>query len=326
MKTLIICLSVILSSGFTFGNSGYEKAPSYSYTYVEDSTVAAGMGKVEVICYFNSDYEPDNHQLHYGMNGSSETIVLSNENTFIIPQVVPGNYVFQFFYTTQFDEVETDSIPVIPGMRTRITVRFTDSEYLRPVKKPVIYLYPETATVVSVDLQAKGKLTFTYPQLIDKWIFTAQPNGQLQFDGTTVPYLFWESEQIITKDPREIREGFIIEGTEVVSFLEKQLTDAGFNDKEKADFITFWGPQLAHNAHNLIVFEWNSACDAYAELVIQPQPSNINRLYILWAAIDNPESYSLTPQHLPVLNRDGFDVLEWGGCELYSTDLVTQGK
>jgi hypothetical protein len=324
MKTLIIIFSAMLLTGFAFANNGYKKALPYSFTYVEDSTILPVMGKIEVICYFDSEYDPEILQLHYGMNGTSETAILSMENNFILPQVVPGNYVFQFFYSTQFDEIETDSIPIVPGMRTQITLRFSNSDFQRPVKKPVIYLYPETATEITVDLQAKGRLTFTYPELTDKWIFTAQTNGQLQFEGTTVPYLFWESEQMIHTDPHKILEGFIIEGTEVVAFLEQQLHAAGFNDQEKADFITFWGPQLAKNQYNLITFQWNQTCDTYAELVIQPQPANINRLYILWTAVDNPNNYTLTLQHLPVFNRDGFDVLEWGGCELYSADLSTR--
>ena len=45
--------------------------------------------------------------------------------------------------------------------------------------KPVIYLYPEEETQVTVKLDYAGELTCTYPAYDDGWAVTAQPDGTL---------------------------------------------------------------------------------------------------------------------------------------------------
>ena len=47
--------------------------------------------------------------------------------------------------------------------------------------KPVIYLYPEQETEVSVELDLNGKLTCTYPEYKDGWKVTAAPDGMLMY-------------------------------------------------------------------------------------------------------------------------------------------------
>ena len=44
-------------------------------------------------------------------------------------------------------------------------------------EKPVIYLYPEEETEVTVKLDYNGTLTSTYPAYGDGWTVTAQPDG-----------------------------------------------------------------------------------------------------------------------------------------------------
>ncbi len=45
--------------------------------------------------------------------------------------------------------------------------------------KPVIYLYPEQETMVSVSLDYAGTLTATYPAYENGWRVTAEPDGTL---------------------------------------------------------------------------------------------------------------------------------------------------
>ena len=49
--------------------------------------------------------------------------------------------------------------------------------------KPVIYLYPEQETTVSVSLDYAGTLTATYPAYEDGWRVTAEPDGTLYVMG-----------------------------------------------------------------------------------------------------------------------------------------------
>ena len=60
--------------------------------------------------------------------------------------------------------------------------------------KPVIYLYPEEETAVTVGLDYGGTLTCTYPAAQDGvWTVTASPDGTLRDEeGQEYSYLFWE--------------------------------------------------------------------------------------------------------------------------------------
>lgn len=56
--------------------------------------------------------------------------------------------------------------------------------------KPVIYLYPEEPTEVTVTLDYSGELTYTYPAYGDGWTVTAYPDGTLiDADGKEYSYL-----------------------------------------------------------------------------------------------------------------------------------------
>ena len=45
--------------------------------------------------------------------------------------------------------------------------------------KPIIYLYPEIETNISVKLENKDCITVSYPEYDDGWIVTAKPDGTL---------------------------------------------------------------------------------------------------------------------------------------------------
>lgn len=53
-----------------------------------------------------------------------------------------------------------------------------------PAAKPVIYLYPEEETQVSVRLDFDGELTSTYPSYEDGWTVDASPDGTLTDPAT----------------------------------------------------------------------------------------------------------------------------------------------
>ena len=56
-------------------------------------------------------------------------------------------------------------------------------------EKPVIYLYPEQETAVSVSLNYDGTLTATYPAYENGWHITAEPDGTL-YDETGAEYSY----------------------------------------------------------------------------------------------------------------------------------------
>jgi hypothetical protein len=321
MKT-IVSISLLIWSVSSFAGEHIEKMISYYVSYEADSTLSSTATKVKISCQFSEGDLEGKHELRYGWNGSDLTAQLSATNDVdLYPPV--GSYRFQFYYSEEYNEIETDSIEVKPGVVTHIHLYFQHLYIHHAVKKPVIYLYPETTTAVSVDLKTVGALTFTYPLLNNGWNVVAQPDGTLTCNGKDYPYLFWEAEQNVQNPFKSDQfTGFKVAGKDAVAFLEEKLTLIGFNDRERTDFITFWGPQLAANNYTNITFQFNESCNQYANLSIFPQPENINRVYMVWSKTDvNALDKTITPQVLPTLNRSGFDVLEWGGVEIMNVEL-----
>ncbi|MES2555544.1 MAG: hypothetical protein V4604_05295 [Bacteroidota bacterium] len=320
MKTLISAFILFLSfSAFAEKNALVE----WQVTYEADSTMRATDTKVTVHCYFTGNYDGKPRPVIYSVNGApNETARLSGANEFMINRGV-GKYTLQVYANSSFPEIMTDSIEVKAGIGTHIYLYFRGERTHYELEKPVIYLYPEVPTAISVDLKTIGKLNFTYPLLSEGWNVTAQPDGTLTCNGKNYPYLFWEADQQI-QNPFELEtfEGFVIAGKDALTFLEEKLTQIGFNDRERTDFITYWGPQLCANEFNNVTFQFNDACDAYATLDIVPKPENINRVYMIWSKTDAAAlDKTITPQELPVLDRSGFDVLEWGGVEVDDVEM-----
>lgn len=254
--------------------------------------------------------------IYYSIDGVTAEAQLSSSGTFSTT-VTAGKHIFQFFLTGDFYEIYTDSLKFKSGYRTDINLYFVIAEYMQMTEKPVIYLYPEKEQQLDISILPKGNLQFSYPPYNDGWTVIAQPDGTLQCNGNTYPYLFWDAQT--SYYPPVPENGFVVTGTEVISFLEEKLTAIGFNDREKTDFITYWGPRLSAAGKTLVRFAWGAEADRFATLTISPQPDRINRLYILWYRIDEDiltVSEQLKPQILPILDRSGFDVLEWGGTEL----------
>jgi hypothetical protein len=290
-----------------------EWIPDYFVHYEKDNNPSSKGSKIKLICEFDSDYNPS-RELRFGINGSDETIKLDAKSQAIIIRK-SQKVVFQFFYDFNFQEITTDTIEIKSGQITIISLHFKDQNEMRPVKKPVIYLYPESDTELSIQLKTKGELTFSYPSYSKGWKGTAHPDGSIDIDEKHYPYLFWEFEQRFnTFDPR--LGGFILNKTNLVESLEKYLTELGFNDTEKTDFITFWGPQLQQHEEVMIQFILNDACTEFATLEIEPKPNHLNRVYLIWSNTNNLKPQVLKLQVLKKLDRTGFDVLEWGGVEL----------
>ena len=73
-------------------------------------------------------------------------------------------------------------------------------------EKPVIYLYPEAETDVTVRLDYVGDLTCTYPAYDGAWRVAAAPDGTLTDEsGQTYRYLYWEGTDNVQYD---FSEGF----------------------------------------------------------------------------------------------------------------------
>lgn len=194
------------------------------------------------------------------------------------------------------------------------------SSYLSKAHKPVIYLYPETTTEVSVKLELDGKLTVVYPNYDAEkgWTVTAEPDGTLTDNkGRQYSYLYWEGDINIRPD---MSRGFCVKGEDTAEFLENALKQLGLTDKEADDFITYWLPLMQDNKYNVITFQTTAYTDV-ASLHVAPKPDTVIRVNMLW--YPSKVKVNIRPQELGTLNpteRKGFTVVEWGG-EVYKSAL-----
>lgn len=182
--------------------------------------------------------------------------------------------------------------------------------------KPVIYLYPEQETEVSVKLEYDGELTCTYPAYHDGWQVTAQPDGTLfDADGREYSYLFWEG---IDSNSYDMRRGFVVKGEDTAAFLQEKLETLGLTPQEYNECIVYWLPKMQDNPYNLITFQTDAYTD-HARLDITPQPDSILRVFMVYQPLE--QAVDVQPQALPGFVREGFTVVEWGGAEVGSAGV-----
>ena len=178
-------------------------------------------------------------------------------------------------------------------------------------KKPVIYLYPESITDVSVKLDYTGKLTCTYPAYNDGWHITASPDGTLtDVDGQKYNYLYWEG---ISNTVYDFSEGSCVAGSDTAAFLENALAQLGLTRREANEFIVYWLPMMQDNPYNLISFQSDTYTQT-AQLTIDPAPDTLLRVFMAWKPLE--DRVDIPAQSFDAIPRTGFTVVEWGGCRV----------
>ena len=178
-------------------------------------------------------------------------------------------------------------------------------------EKPVIYLYPETETRVTVKLDLSGELTCTYPAYDGGWTVTAAPDGTLTDEhGRTYNYLYWEGEGTEAYD---FSKGFCVAGSDTAAFLEDALDRLGLTRREANEFLVYWLPRMQDNPYNLIAFQQEAYTES-AKLTVSPQPDSVLRVFMAWKPLARP--VDVPAQILPGFERRGFTLVEWGGAEV----------
>ena len=179
--------------------------------------------------------------------------------------------------------------------------------------KPVIYLYPEEETEVTVSLDYGGELTCTYPAISaeNAWTVTAAPDGTLTDSaGQTYSYLYWEG---VSREEYDFSEGFCVPGGDTAAFLEEALAQLGLTRREANEFIVYWLPRMEQNPYNLIAFQGEAYTDR-ARLTVTPAPDSVLRVFMAWKGLEEP--VDIPPPELSAFQRQGFALVEWGGAEV----------
>lgn len=317
MKSLFALSIFLLTSFISIAESIYPEGPSYRIVKNEiDQSVPRH--KTKVIFHVRSGAVSEETKLMYGDNGWEKTIDLDDSKTFDF-FIRPGKHQFMIYLNEQYREIITDSILFEVRHLVEIDLYFKSVHTNQLVKKPVIYLYPTKEMDVEVKLQPSGTLTYTYPKYDDTWKVQATPEGKIQAGKNEFRYLFWEAEQKLSMQDIMQNEVYI-PTMEVEAYLEKTLTEFGLNSYEKADFMTFWMPQILSCEEETIYlsFLFNEGCNIFAQIDVFPRPDEIGRIYLLWKPVSKGKITSLSKNYpsVPQLNRSGFTLIEWGGVHL----------
>ncbi len=175
--------------------------------------------------------------------------------------------------------------------------------------KPVIYLYPKKDTQVSIKVGANiTKSEPLYPQ--NGWTVLAHPNGQLDYQNSVYPNLFWEGTgHGIYADHSS--EGFVVAQSKLISTIKSQLKQQGLNNQETADFMEFWQEKLPKTPFVRLTWLDTTDMNTLAPLSVNPRPNTVIRVFLEFEGLQKP--VSLVPQKLSVPTRTGFTLVEWGG-------------
>lgn len=181
--------------------------------------------------------------------------------------------------------------------------------------KPVIYLYPEKPTQLTVKVNPSGGFTFTNPKYNNGWKVLAYPNGRVTnlADGKTYPYLFWEGVGLnfpLSDD------GWVVSPKELSEFFNSQLPKLGLKGREIVDFKDYWVKRLAEAPYYRLNFLKQEQFNEIAPLSFEGnQPVSFIRVFMTAKPLTKAEPSR--PQDLPAPQpRVGFTLAEWGGAVL----------
>jgi hypothetical protein len=313
MKSTYLLLSFLLISAVSLAE---EKRIAASFIF-EKSEAATQLPENTGVYHFKfSDLDKEDQSGEITLSfddGANETVQLK-KGVFEY-RAEEGSHRFVVYVNDKYFEVYSHNLPMKSKEKHYYSIRTFRTKGMQiEVDKPVIYLYPETTSNFEVSVDPKGEMAFTYPKYNESWTGTMHPNGKLEIEGETFNYLFWESKQEMNAlNPKET-PGFIVNTENIASFLEEKLNQVGFTSSERADFITYWGPQMQHQEQVFVTFHQDTDCNAFAELDISPTPDNLHRFYMSWGEYDGdnvPEAQNLTP-----FEREGFTAIEWGGQKI----------
>jgi hypothetical protein len=185
------------------------------------------------------------------------------------------------------------------------------------VENPVIYVDCDEGEKIHIEIEAKGKMDFSYPTYDQGWDIVLAEHGNLMHNGASYPYLFWDGKQHLkfTRTNNKL-DGWLITKEKVVAFLESTLSVYGLNSRESADFITYWAPRMIQYDQVFVQFLLDENYNEVASLNMTPKPESSKRIYMKFANGTNLNQSDVAPQKLVEFNRQGLTYVEWGGSEL----------
>ena len=212
--------------------------------------------------------------------------------------------------------------------------------------KPVVYLYPEVATDISVrfgeSVESKMQLDVQVPNYANNnnkgWLVNAKPNGQLtdlqpkltncsdylngkkgqeyavtSCQNNDYPYIYWAGNT--PNQYPKINSGFVEAKDNLEQELRNKLVIVGLNQKETNDMLEYWLPQILNKNKPFYRFSLlqNNELDKLFPMTINPKPQSSIRVFLDWDALDT--NVSVPTQQLISYPRIGYTMVEWGGIK-----------
>jgi len=172
------------------------------------------------------------------------------------------------------------------------------------VYAPNLYLYPETTTLVSVEVEPGngGSIIASEPPYNDGWQVSVDPEGMI--DGQ-YGYLFYEARVAM---PINLKTGWVVDGSDLEAELRRLLMTLGFEGREIDDFVEYWIPRLGSD--NWYTF-YPQDTELMSSLSIQPQPVSVLR-HLFYIRPSDTRPTITEPPTPDLYPRDGFIAVEWG--------------
>lgn len=194
----------------------------------------------------------------------------------------------------------------------KVFYKITDSEpcNINVAYKPIIYIYPEEDMDLTIKLGRTQLLLHTYPKYNKEWNIHVSKNSNIYDYNTNRNYysLYWEA---IDNSKIDLSKGFVVKGSDTVSFLEQKLSLLGLNEREINEFVIYWIDKLENNKYNYIHFRTTEEMNRYMPLNFSVEPDTLIRVMMDYKALEIP--VKVEEQDLKSVIRNGFSVVEWGG-------------
>jgi hypothetical protein len=216
-----------------------------------------------------------------------------------VAALMPGSYVADISIFARFDNAEIER-------PQHIQITIIDTSHVI-VRKPNIYLYPQTTRSLSVTLEFPlgGSVLQSIPLYSGGWNVSVEPSGKID---QKYDYLFYESKN---PDTFQYTSGWIVSRDTLTSFFSNNLLFAGFSQREKSDFIEYWIPRLVEYPYYIIYPQFADEIGKVIRLKISEQPDNMLRLFYVIQGTNDSGKMLPTPP-IPQFERNGFVVTEWG--------------
>lgn len=208
--------------------------------------------------------------------------------------------------------------------------------------KPVVYLYPEKETKVTLSFQAPIQFTVDIPFYRGSWQVLAKPDGKLidlnqqpedcQTIDTTLkgseyakeacltnsyPYLYWAGNVTSTNYPK-VSSGWIVSKDNLSNFIKEKLSIIGLTSREIGDFSEYWVPEMLSKGTPFyrISFLQNQDLNTLFPMKVNPQPDSVIRVFLDYEPLLEKPVINPKPQMLKSFARHGFTLVEWGGKKI----------